>query len=40
MLGEARTREFTDAERARLESLFPDGAVEEPYVVQLSVAVL
>ncbi|MFD9413003.1 class I SAM-dependent methyltransferase [Streptomyces sp. NPDC059989] len=38
LLGEARTREFMDAERERLLALFPDGAVEEPYVVSLSVA--
>ncbi|MGW7191316.1 class I SAM-dependent methyltransferase, partial [Streptomyces sp. NPDC054838] len=40
MLGEAGTRDFMDAERARLEALFPDGVVEERYVVGLSVAVL
>ncbi|MCX5378921.1 class I SAM-dependent methyltransferase [Streptomyces sp. NBC_00091] len=40
LLGESRTREFTDAERARLLSLFPDGTVEEPYVVTLRVAVV
>ncbi|MFJ3200824.1 class I SAM-dependent methyltransferase [Streptomyces sp. NPDC086989] len=40
MLGPARTREFLDAERARLTALFPDGKVEERYVVTLSVAVL
>ncbi|MFJ4780967.1 class I SAM-dependent methyltransferase [Streptomyces sp. NPDC088762] len=38
LLGEARTREFTDAERDRLSALFPDGSVEEPYVVSLTVA--
>ncbi|MGW6708499.1 class I SAM-dependent methyltransferase [Streptomyces sp. NPDC054956] len=40
MLGEAGTREFLDAERARLEPVFPDGVVEEPYTVNVSVAVL
>ncbi|MFE2880530.1 class I SAM-dependent methyltransferase [Streptomyces roseus] len=40
MLGPAGTREFLDAERARLGALFPDGAVEERYVVTLAVAVL
>ncbi|KPI21968.1 Methyltransferase type 11 [Actinobacteria bacterium OV450] len=40
MLGPAGTREFLDAERARLTALFPDGKVEERYVVTLSVAVL
>ncbi|WP_449481615.1 class I SAM-dependent methyltransferase [Streptomyces avidinii] len=39
LLGEAGTRRFLDAERARLEPLFPDGVVEEPYVVSVSVAV-
>ncbi|MFG2984373.1 class I SAM-dependent methyltransferase [Streptomyces sp. NPDC048258] len=38
LLGEAGTREFTDAERARLLALFPDASVEERYVVSLSVA--
>ncbi|OKK19148.1 methyltransferase [Streptomyces sp. CB00455] len=38
LLGEAGTREFTDAERERLLALFPDGSVEERYVVGLSVA--
>lgn len=40
LLGGAGTREFLDAERARLEPLFPDGTVEEPYVVSVHVAVL
>ncbi|MFJ3923650.1 class I SAM-dependent methyltransferase [Streptomyces sp. NPDC090022] len=40
VLGEAATRPFLDAERARLEARFPDGTVEEAYVVSLSVAVL
>ncbi|WP_328298102.1 class I SAM-dependent methyltransferase [Streptomyces sp. NBC_00435] len=40
LLGEAGTREFLDAERARLDPVFPDGVVEEPYVVTLSVAVI
>lgn len=40
LLGEAGTREFLGAERARLEPLFPDGVVEEPYVVALHVAVV
>ncbi|MGW0363463.1 class I SAM-dependent methyltransferase [Streptomyces sp. NPDC002990] len=40
LLGEAGTRRFLDAERARLLALFPDGMVEECYVVTLSVAVL
>ncbi|MCM1971421.1 class I SAM-dependent methyltransferase [Streptomyces sp. G1] len=40
LLGEAGTREFLDAERERLDPLFPDGTVEEPYVVTLSVAVI
>ncbi|WP_329194436.1 MULTISPECIES: class I SAM-dependent methyltransferase [unclassified Streptomyces] len=40
MLGEDRTREFLDAERTRLEAVFPDGVVEERYVVTLSVSVL
>ncbi|WP_405703542.1 class I SAM-dependent methyltransferase [Streptomyces sp. NBC_00069] len=39
MLGPEGTREFLDAERARLAPLFPDGTVEEHYVVTLSVAV-
>ncbi|MFK0235070.1 class I SAM-dependent methyltransferase [Streptomyces vinaceus] len=40
MLGPAGTREFLDAERARLTALFPDGTVEERYVVTLGVAVV
>lgn len=40
LLGEAGTREFLDGERERLRPLFPDGVVEEPYVVSVSVAVL
>ncbi|MFF8270851.1 class I SAM-dependent methyltransferase [Streptomyces sp. NPDC016562] len=38
VLGEAGTREFAAAERERLSQLFPDGTVEEQYVVSLSVA--
>ncbi|MFJ9341293.1 class I SAM-dependent methyltransferase [Streptomyces sp. NPDC101733] len=38
LLGEDGTRAFMDAERARLAPLFPDGVVEEPYVVGLHVA--
>lgn len=40
LLGRTRTRAFMDEERARLLALFPDGSVEERYVVGLSVAVL
>ncbi|MFE2288341.1 class I SAM-dependent methyltransferase [Streptomyces sp. NPDC059443] len=40
LLGEAGTAEFLDAERARLDPVFPDGVVEEPYVVSVSVAVI
>ncbi|MFE5539509.1 class I SAM-dependent methyltransferase [Streptomyces sp. NPDC056492] len=40
MLGPAGTREFLDAERARLSTLFPDGTVEERYVVTLGLAVM
>ncbi|WP_328621752.1 class I SAM-dependent methyltransferase [Streptomyces sp. NBC_00354] len=40
MLGPDGTREFLDAERARLTPLFPDGTVEERYVVTLSVALV
>ncbi|WP_330295886.1 class I SAM-dependent methyltransferase [Streptomyces sp. NBC_00503] len=40
LLGEAGTREFLDAERARLDPVFPDAVVEEPYVVSVSVAVI
>ncbi|MFI6149807.1 class I SAM-dependent methyltransferase [Streptomyces sp. NPDC051109] len=40
MLGPAGTQEFLDAERARLAALFPDGTVEERYVVTLGVAVM
>lgn len=40
LLGEAGTREFMEAERARLMSVFPDAVVEEPYVVSLHVAVM
>ncbi|MGW0748959.1 class I SAM-dependent methyltransferase [Streptomyces sp. NPDC002587] len=39
LLGEDGTRAFLDAERARLASLFPDGTIEERYVVTLLVAV-
>ncbi|MEU3723453.1 class I SAM-dependent methyltransferase [Streptomyces sp. NPDC031705] len=38
VLGASRTREFMDAERARLLALFPDGVVEEAYAVTLHVA--
>lgn len=38
MLGEAGTRAYCDAERERLTPLFPDGTVEEQYVVTLGVA--
>ncbi|MFC9296112.1 class I SAM-dependent methyltransferase [Streptomyces sp. NPDC057011] len=38
LIGEDRTREFMDAERERLLAHFPDGSVEEPYVVSLTVA--
>ncbi|WP_369382233.1 class I SAM-dependent methyltransferase [Streptomyces sp. cg36] len=37
VLGEARTREFLAAERELLSGLFPDGTVEETYVVDLLV---
>lgn len=40
LLGEPATRAFLTAERALLAPLFPDGLVEEPYVVTLAVAVL
>ncbi|MGW1775945.1 class I SAM-dependent methyltransferase [Streptomyces sp. NPDC002104] len=40
LLGEAGTREFLDAERERLSPLFPEGTVEEPYVVSVGVAVV
>ncbi|MFF4847839.1 class I SAM-dependent methyltransferase [Streptomyces sp. NPDC001194] len=40
MLGPAGTQEFVDAERARLTALFPDGTVEERYVVTLGVALV
>ncbi|MFI5618408.1 class I SAM-dependent methyltransferase [Streptomyces sp. NPDC051567] len=40
LLGEAGTRAFLDSERERLLAFFPDGSVEERYVVTLSVAVL
>ncbi len=40
VLGPDGTREFLDAERARLGPLFPDGTVEERYVVTVSVAVV
>ncbi|MFD9725658.1 class I SAM-dependent methyltransferase [Streptomyces sp. NPDC059072] len=40
LLGEERTRAFLDAEHARLAALFPDGTVEESYVVTLNVAVM
>ncbi|MFE9932393.1 class I SAM-dependent methyltransferase [Streptomyces sp. NPDC005533] len=38
ILGEAGTREYVAAEREQLTRLFPDGAVEERYVVTLAVA--
>lgn len=38
LLGEAGTRRFMAAERERLLALFPDGTVEESYVVTLRVA--
>ncbi|GAA0595106.1 methyltransferase domain-containing protein [Streptomyces crystallinus] len=37
MLGEGRTEEFLTAERALLSEAFPDGMVEETYVVDLLV---
>lgn len=40
MLGPDGTREFLEAERVRLTPLFPDGTVEEHYVVSLSVALV
>ncbi|MFD6973106.1 class I SAM-dependent methyltransferase [Streptomyces sp. NPDC059949] len=40
MLGEARTRAYFADEREVLAPLFPDGTVEEQYVVSLSVAVV
>ncbi|TDU78747.1 class I SAM-dependent methyltransferase [Streptomyces sp. KS 21] len=40
MLGPDDTREFLEAERVRLTPLFPDGTVEERYVVSLSVALV
>ncbi|MCX5196709.1 methyltransferase domain-containing protein [Streptomyces sp. NBC_00249] len=40
LLGEDDTRAFLDAERARLAPLFPDGTVEESYVVTLRVVVM
>ncbi|MET9886967.1 class I SAM-dependent methyltransferase [Streptomyces sp. NPDC006430] len=40
LLGADGTREFLEAERARLNPLFPDGIVEEHYVVSLSVALV
>ncbi|GGY10967.1 class I SAM-dependent methyltransferase [Streptomyces hiroshimensis] len=38
VLGEARARAFLDDERVRLREIFPDGTVEETYVVDLLVA--
>lgn len=38
VLGEEPTRRFLTEERVRLAELFPDGTVEESYVVDLSVA--
>ncbi len=40
MLGEAGTRAYFAEERALLAPLFPDGTVEEQYVVSLSVALV
>ncbi|MEU0128325.1 methyltransferase domain-containing protein [Streptomyces sp. NPDC006289] len=37
--GEAATRRFMDEERRRLAAVFPDGTVEERYVVELGVLV-
>ncbi|MCY0942836.1 class I SAM-dependent methyltransferase [Streptomyces antarcticus] len=39
LLGATRTHAFLDGERARLLARFPDGSVEESYVVTLSLAV-
>lgn len=39
VLGEEPARRFLTEERDRLAELFPDGAVEEGYVVDLSVAI-
>ncbi|MGW6841444.1 class I SAM-dependent methyltransferase [Streptomyces sp. NPDC054958] len=38
VLGEARTRAYLAGERELLNGLFPDGTVEEQYVVSLNVA--
>lgn len=38
VLGDEPTRRFLTEERVRLAELFPDGTVEESYVVDLSVA--
>ena len=38
VLGDEAARRFLDEERARLAGLFPDGTVEESYVVELIVA--
>ncbi|MGW6571327.1 class I SAM-dependent methyltransferase [Streptomyces sp. NPDC054945] len=38
VLGEARTRAYLAGERELLNGLFPDGIVEEQYVVSLNVA--
>lgn len=38
VLGAEPTRRFLAEERERLTPLFPDGAVEEAYVVDLNVA--
>ncbi|MFA7767310.1 class I SAM-dependent methyltransferase [Streptomyces sp. NPDC048723] len=40
VLGEERTRAYFAGERELLNPLFPDGIVEEQYVVNLSVAVV
>ncbi|WP_326698177.1 class I SAM-dependent methyltransferase [Streptomyces sp. NBC_01754] len=37
---EARTREFLDEERRHLAAVFPDGTVEERYVVDLGLAIV
>ncbi|MEU6763951.1 class I SAM-dependent methyltransferase [Streptomyces sp. NPDC046853] len=38
VLGESRVRDFLADERARLSEMFPDGEVEESYVVDLLMA--
>lgn len=39
VLGDEPTRRFLDEEREHLARVFPDGTVEEAYVVELSVAI-